>query len=112
MVHGTGVNRSQRIVQLLEGKSTFIINVHAMDSTAALEKIISNRKDYKDADLLLQKSEVIRFYDKLRRPLGQLIDVIHTIIDRDPRIRNASGDDAGVMEISPGDWIFFGCGRT
>ncbi len=112
MVDVNGVTRSQKIIQLLEGKSTFIINVRAADSDAALEKIIKNRKDYKDADLLLQKNEIIPFYDKWKRPLGQLIDLINLIMSKDPAIKDADSESAGVMEITPGDWVFFGTGRT
>jgi hypothetical protein len=107
-----GLTRSQKIIQLLEGKSTFIINVRAADSTAALEKIITNRTSYKGADLLLQKNEIIRFFDKWKRPLGQLIDLINLIINKDPQIKDADSEAAGVMEITPGDWVFFGTGRT
>jgi hypothetical protein len=106
------MNKSLKLIYLLEGYQTFIINVHASDDGEALEKIIANRLDYKGSEYLLQKNNIIQFYDKLKRPLGQILDLIRLIVNKDPRIKSADGDTAGVMEISPGDWIFFGCGKT
>ena len=112
MVDGSSMNRSKKLLQLLEGSSTFIINVHAPDETAAVEKMIANKESYKDARLLFQKDEIVQFYDKLKRPLGQLLDFIRELINNDPVISDPNGKSAGAMEIKPGDWVFFGCGKT
>jgi hypothetical protein len=112
MVDRPSLNRSQKLLCLLEGTETFIINVRASDDTAALEKVIANRKTVKGAEQLLRKDRIIRFYDKLNRPMGKLIDLIDYILKKDPEIRSADSDAAGVIQLSPGDWCFFGVGRT
>jgi hypothetical protein len=112
MVYGAVMNHSQQILDLLEGKASFIINVRAVDGSAAINKIFLNRGSYKGWNLLIQKEEVISFTDNLKRPLGQLLDVIRKLINEDPFISDVDGNQAGVMEIIPGDFIFFGCGRT
>ena len=112
MVHVNGLTSAQRVIQLLEGVSTFMINVRASDEDSALEKIINNRKAYKGSELLLQKENVLHFYDKLKRPLAQMIDVVQSIIDRVPQIKDPNGTCAGVIELTPGNFLFFGVGKT
>lgn len=108
----SSLNKSQLLLNLLEGKSTFIINVRATSSSEAIDKILADRKKYKGAELLLQKKTIIRFFDKLGRSLNQLLDDIGDIISNDPLISDPYKDVAGVMQLSPGNWVFFGCGRT
>ncbi len=104
------MSKAEALLDLLSAKK-FVITVSGVnDSDAALEKVFKNPKNYEGFNLLKQKEEVIPFYDKQNRTPEEKMDLIDIIIHKDPKINDGNSEAAGVMEISPGTWVFFGVG--
>lgn len=107
------MNRALYLISLVEkGTKTFIINVRATDPDAAYKKVVSNRNVVKDGDLLAQKDKIVVFKDLWNRPIGQLLDGIHDLLNDDPRFEDSDGSPAGCIQMKPGDFVFFGIGNA
>jgi hypothetical protein len=107
------MNRALRLIKLVEkGTETFIINVRERDPDSAYKKVVSNQSIIKGGKLLAQKNKIVVFKDLWNRPIGQLLDGIHDMLNDDPRFENPEDSPAGCIQVKPGDFVFFGIGST
>jgi len=87
---------------------SFIIKVREKDVDTAWKKVKANPTAFKGGELLAQKDKIVVFKDLRNRPIGQLLDGIHDLLNDDPRFEDPANSPAGCFQIKAEEFLFFG----